>query len=198
MKRIAFARIMQETNALSPVPTTLADFDTSHALAGDALLRAVTDGPEVAGFIKRAELAGFVQAARARRAEIEPIPIISAWASSGGPLSLACFEALEARLIDGLRAAGRVDAVYLALHGAMGVHGVPDCESRLLRSVRDVIGGVPLVVSHDLHANITRARVDACDALVAYQTNPHRDLARNRPARRRDRDRAWRSASSTS
>jgi microcystin degradation protein MlrC len=178
MKRIAFARVMQETNALSPVATTLADFDSSHALAGDALLRAATDGPEVAGFFKRAELAGFIAAARARRAEIEPVPICSAWASSGGPLELACFEALEARLVAGLRAAGRVDAVYLALHGAMGVRGLPDPETRLLRSVRAAIGGVPLVASHDLHGNLTRARVEACDALVAYQTNPHRDHAR--------------------
>ena len=67
MKRIAFARVMQESNALSPVPTTLVDFDTSHSLAGDELLRAATDGPEVKGFFKRAELGGFVQAARARK-----------------------------------------------------------------------------------------------------------------------------------
>jgi microcystin degradation protein MlrC len=37
---------------------------------------------------------------------------------------------------------------------------------------------VPLVISHDLHANLTRARVEAADAIVAYQTNPHRDHAR--------------------
>ncbi len=178
MKRIAFARVMQETNALSPVPTELADFDASHRLVGEELLRAASDGPEVAGFFKRAELAGFVQAARARRSEIEPVPILSAWASSGGPLSPACFDALEARLVEGLRAAGPLDAVYLALHGAMGVLGVADCETRLLRSVRAAVGGVPLVVSHDLHGNLTRARVEACDALVAYQTNPHRDHAR--------------------
>jgi len=60
----------------------------------------------------------------------------------------------------------------------MGVHGVPDPESRLLRAVRSVIGGAPLVVSHDLHGNVTPARVGAADALIAYQTNPHRDHAK--------------------
>jgi microcystin degradation protein MlrC len=34
------------------------------------------------------------------------------------------------------------------------------------------------VLSHDLHGNITRARIAAADAIVAYQTNPHRDHAR--------------------
>lgn len=178
MKRIAYARIQQETNALSPVDTVMHDFESAHYLEGDALLRATTDGPEVAGFFKRAELGGFMQAVRARKAEIEPVPLISAWASSGGPLSRACFEELEARLLDRLRAAGRVDGMYLCLHGAMGARGIADPETRLLRSVRSVIGDVPLVISHDLHGNLTQARVDAVDAIVAYQTNPHRDHAR--------------------
>jgi microcystin degradation protein MlrC len=178
VKRIAFARIAQETNALSPVATTLSDFEGSHYLAGADLLAAASEGPEVPGFFKRAELAGFVRAARDRRAEIEPVPILSAWASPGGPLARDCFEALEARLVEGLRRAGPLDGLYLCLHGAMGVHGIADPETRLVRSARAVIGGAPLVVSHDLHGNVTRARVAAADALVAYQTNPHRDHAR--------------------
>ena len=175
MKKIAFARIAQETNALSPVDTTLADFEGSHYVAGDALLQAVTDGPEVPGFFRRAELGGF---ARACRGVAEPVPVFSAWAPSGGPLSKDCFETLEARLVEGLRAAGPVDAFYFCLHGAMGARGIADPEARLLRAARTVIGGAPLVVSHDLHGNVTRARVELADALVAYQTNPHRDHAR--------------------
>ncbi len=178
MKRIAFARIAQETNALSPVPTVLRDFETSHYLEGDAVLAAAATGPEVPGFFKRAELAGFISAVRDRRSEIEPVPVISAWASSGGSLSLECFETLEDRLVEGLRRSGPLDGMYLCLHGAMGAHGIADPESRLLRSVRRVLGNVPIVVSHDLHGNLTRARVDAADAIVAYQTNPHRDHAK--------------------
>jgi microcystin degradation protein MlrC len=119
-----------------------------------------------------------VRAARARRDDIEPVPLLSAWAVSGGPLSRACFDALEAKLVDGLRRAGRLDALYLCLHGAMGVTGIDDPETQLVRTARDVLGGAPVVVSHDLHANVTRARVDAADAIVAYQTNPHRDHVR--------------------
>ena len=178
MKRIAFARIAQETNALSPVATTLADFQATHYLEGDDVLRAATAGPEVKGFLKRMELAGFLDAARERKAEIEPVPILSAWAMSSGPLAAACLEELEARLIEGLRRAGPLDGMYFCMHGAMGALGIADPESRLLRSVRSVIGGAPLVISHDLHANLTRARVEAADAVVAYQTNPHRDHVR--------------------
>jgi len=178
VKRIAFARFMQETNALSPVPTTLHDFEGSHYVEGDALRRAATDGPEVAGFFRRAELGGFMTAVRERASEIEAVPLLSAWSSSGGPLSPECFETIEARIVDMLRKAGRIDGMYFALHGAMGAIGIADPESRLLRSVRSVIGDVPLVISHDLHANVTRARVELADAIVAYQTNPHRDHAK--------------------
>ena len=178
MKRIAYARIAQESNSLSPIDTMLHDFEGSHYLEGDALLRATTEGPEVPGFFKRAELAGFMQAVRARKTEIEPVPLLSAWASSGGPLSKQCFEELEARLVEKLRGAGSLDGMYFCLHGAMGVRGIADPETRLVRAVRSVIGNTPLVVSHDLHGNVTQARVDAVDALVAYQTNPHRDHAR--------------------
>src|SRR5688572_14843330 len=125
--RLAFARINQETNALSPVATELADFEDSHYLAGDDLLRAVSPGgEEVRGFFKKAELAGFVAACRARKAEVEPVPVLSAWAASSGPLTRACFDALVDRLSDGIRRAGKLDGVYLCLHGATGVTGVRD------------------------------------------------------------------------
>jgi len=181
VKRIAFARIAQETNALSPVTTTLHYFESSHYLEGDALLAAVTAGHEVSGLYRRVELAGFVAAARERRHEIEPVPILSAWSPSSGPVSAECFETLEDRLLEGVRRAHRASplaGMYLCLHGAMGVHGLADPESRLLHGVRAILGGAPLVVSHDLHGNLTRARVEAADAIVAYQTNPHRDHAR--------------------
>lgn len=181
MKRIAFARIAQETNALSPVVTTLRDFEASHFLEGDALLAAIRGGREVSGLYRRVELAGFVAAARERRAEIEPVPIVSAWSPSSGPLSRECFEVLEECLLEGVRRAHRASplaGMYLCLHGAMGVRGVADPECRLIRGVRGILGGAPLVVSHDLHGNVTRGRIAAVDALVAYQTNPHRDHAR--------------------
>lgn len=177
IKRIAFARIMQETNALSPVTTELVDFTMAQFLEGDALMHAAVHGPEVEGYFKRAELAGFMTAARERASEIEAVPLIGAWASSNGPLSASCFETLETRLIQLLREAGPLDGFYFALHGAMGAVGIRDPETRLINAARSVIGDVPIVISHDLHGNITKERVDACTAIVAYQTNPHRDHA---------------------
>lgn len=175
--RIAFARVAQETNALSPVETTLEDFRRTHFVEGEALLQScLPGGDEAPGFTKRAELRGFVDAAReAEGAEVTPIPLFSAWAVPGGPLSRATYDDLVTRLVDGIRRAGDLDGVYLSLHGAMGVTGVRDPESALIRAAREASGGKPVAVTHDLHANITQARIDAADVLIGYRTNPHRD-----------------------
>ncbi|MEZ4302011.1 MAG: M81 family metallopeptidase [Polyangiaceae bacterium] len=177
--RIAFARINQETNALSPVPTTFEDFRSTHLLEGAELAMAVgPKGEEVPQMFRRAELAGFMDAARAHRTNVEPIPLLSAWAVASGPLTRPTFDTLVDKLTTGLKKAGRVDAVYLALHGAMGVTGVRDPEKEILKAAREVVGNVPIVATYDLHTNQTRERIEASDSLQSYQTNPHRDHAR--------------------
>jgi microcystin degradation protein MlrC len=53
-----------------------------------------------------------------------------------------------------------------------------DGEGEILARVRKVIGkDLPLVVSLDLHANVTPQMVEHADALIAYHTNPHVDMA---------------------
>ena len=180
-RRVAYLRLAQETNALSPAPTELADFARTHLVLdpGELARRVRRTGAEVPGFTRNAELSGFARAvARFGRGEVEAVPIASAWAVSGGPLSRSCYAALKGRILAGLAAAGPLDGVYLALHGAMGVEGLVDPESDLLAEVRAAVGpGVKLAASLDLHANLTRGMVEGADVLAGYHTNPHRDHA---------------------
>lgn len=175
MTRIAYGRVAQETNALSPVRTTLADFRAMHYLEGDALARAVSrSGEEAKGFLKKAEIRGFVD--RARRLGVkELVPTLSAWAVPSGPLERACFASLRDELCRRLRGAGKLDGLFLSLHGAMGTIGSDDPESDLLESVRGVVGAIPIVCTLDLHANLSPRRVALTTSLVGYHTNPHRD-----------------------
>jgi microcystin degradation protein MlrC len=81
-------------------------------------------------------------------------------------------------MVEGVRSAGPLDAVYLDLHGAMVTEHFDDGEGEILARVRQVIGkDLPLVVSLDLHANVTPAMVEHADALIAYRTYPHVDMA---------------------
>ena len=175
--RIAYGRIAQETNALSPVLTELSDFEAFHLHRGEALAEiAGPGGDEAPGFLRRAELAGFLDAARADGA-IEAIPTLSAWAVPSGPLSRACFDALVSELEERLRAALPLDGVFLSLHGAMGLFGSHDPETELLTRVRRVVGDIPIAASLDLHANLSAARIATGTLFVGYRTNPHRDHA---------------------
>lgn len=176
--RIAYARIAQESNCFSPVPTTLEDFRRSHWLEGPALARACRpDAHEAEGYLKNAELTGFVDVL-AREPEIEAIPLFSAWAIPGGPLDRTTFDALAAQLEEALRGAGPLDGVLLCLHGAMGAVGTRDPDTALIHAARRGAPGARVAVTHDLHANLTQARVEAADVITVYRTNPHRDQRR--------------------
>lgn len=177
--RIAFARIAQESNALSPVVSTLADFKRTHFLRGQKLLNAVMPkGEEVKGFVKNAEISGFVKAGLAHELEVEFVPLFSAWAVPGGPLSDEDHAWFRNELREGLRSAGALDGVYLSVHGSMNVVSTPEPEADYFADVREVVGdALPFAVTMDLHANLSSLKVDPLTILCAYQTNPHRDHA---------------------
>ena len=104
----------------------------------------------------------------------------TAWAaaSPSAHVTTEAFERIVGKLIENLKAAGPVDGVYLDLHGAMVTEAHDDGEGEILRRVREVVGlRVPVAASLDLHCNFTRAMFAGCDALVAYRTYPHVDMA---------------------
>jgi len=81
-------------------------------------------------------------------------------------------------LLEDLGACGRVDAVYLDLHGAMVAEHIDDADGEVLRRVRNLVGpGVPVVASLDFHANVSQQMATQATALVSYRTYPHIDMA---------------------
>lgn len=175
MKRIAFVRIAQETNGLSPVLTEVESFERTHFLSGQALLDCCARWQtEAKGFLRNAELSGFVRAARTFP-DVEIVPLFSAWAVPGGPLSASAFAWFRAHLVAALEAAGPLDGLFFSMHGAMTAEDHNEPEAVFLADARSVIGEVPIAVSLDLHAHLTPEKVRLGTILAAYRTNPHRD-----------------------
>jgi len=58
----------------------------------------------------------------------------------------------------------------------MVTESTPDGEGTLLARVRAAAPTTPICVTCDLHANLTQAMVDNCDALIGYKTYPHTDM----------------------
>ena len=56
--------------------------------------------------------------------------------------------------------------------------GCDDVEGELLAGIRAQVGSrIPLVVSLDLHANVTKRMVELADAIIGFRTFPHTDFA---------------------
>lgn len=166
MKRIAVGQVLQETNRLNRVPTTLAEFEAWGLATADEVMAEYSHGGELAGFARLPEILG---------ERVEWLGLVRAMAWPGGPLTDGAFGEVMDRLVSPL---GRepVDGVLLSMHGAQCAQSEPDVTGKALAAVRRVVGdGVPVVVTLDLHANITQRMVREADVLVGYHTFPHVD-----------------------
>jgi microcystin degradation protein MlrC len=166
MTRIAVGGLMHESNTFAAARTDLAAFEAGGMETGEGIKKRWGDAHhEVGGFFEAAEAGGF-----------EPVPTFMAWATPAGPLDAGTFAAVTERLLTAIKGAGPVDAVLLALHGAMVADGQDDADGMILARVRDLIGpNRPLVVSLDYHGNVSPLVARASDAIVAYRTYPHID-----------------------
>ncbi len=178
--RIAFGRFMHETNSFSSVDTTLEDFKRTHYVEGEELLKVMNPKEEeVKGFLKNLELSGFHKAVKKHNDKnIETIPLISSWSISGGPVASETFNDYCEKLKEYLINAGKLDAVFFAIHGALGVRGEADPEVRLIKEIRSIVGDIPIAITMDLHANISKDKFESIDIICAYRSNPHWDMAR--------------------
>ena len=172
MTRIAVGGFLHETNTFAPTKATYDDF--VHGGGWPAMAQ----GADVLKVMRNINvgLAGFVEQAEARGWEL--VPTIACAASPCAHVTRDAYERIVKVMVDGIKAAGTLDAVYLDLHGAMVTEHLDDGEGEILARVRKVIGkDLPLVVSLDLHANVTPEMVEHADALIAYRTYPHVDMA---------------------
>ena len=164
--RIAVVGISHESNSFSSSATTLADFGwPPDGSPEEALGRAAQEFTTISGYVEGA-----------RRYGLDLYPTVIAAATPGGPVTDDAFETLAGEVERRLRAAPTIDGVLLALHGAMVVERYPSGDAEIARRVREVVGPeLPVVVSHDFHANVTPEIVAQSRALVSYQENPHVD-----------------------
>jgi microcystin degradation protein MlrC len=169
MKVIA-AQFIFESNTFNPVPAELELFTQRGTWLDDE--PAVRRWCEVAD----SQLAGSLRVLEAAGAEVRPV-LVAMCGTPAGRLSAGCFRTIRETLHERLRAALPADAMVLHLHGAACAVGEDDVEGNLLDMVRTELGFAGrLVVSLDLHANITRRMAACADAFTAYRTMPHTDF----------------------
>jgi microcystin degradation protein MlrC len=171
-KIIAVGGMQHETNTFAPHLAPYAAFERADSwpglTAGEGLFETM------AGL--NIPLSGFIEQARQGGHELQPLCWCSAEPSSY--VTADAFSRVADMMCASLRELERLDAVYLDLHGAMVTEQHEDGEGELLRRVRAIVGpDVPIVISLDLHANVTAAMLEYSDAMTIYRTYPHLDMA---------------------
>ncbi|WP_233888464.1 M81 family metallopeptidase [Paraburkholderia flagellata] len=168
--KILIAGFQHETNTFAPTKASYQSFVQGEGfppLTRGADVLSLRDVNVPAG--------GFIQAAEAAGHTL--VPVIWAGASASAHVTEDAFERIAGEIVDAVRRGG-FDAIYLDLHGAMVAEHLDDGEGALLARVRAIVGSdMPVVVSLDLHANVTEQMFTHADAMVAYRTYPHVDMA---------------------
>ena len=164
MYKIVIASFLQETNTFSPNKTTLSDFNFSEG--NDFYLNALKEKTEVKGFISIL-----------KKEKVKIIPLMGGWAVSSGKIKKKDFKIIINKFLLSIKKIKKFDGLLLALHGSCAAEGCDSVDSYLIEKIRNIIGNkIPIMISLDLHANITRSMQKNTNAIVGYKTCPHTDI----------------------
>jgi len=165
-KRVGIAGFMHESNTFASTKTDRKHFEEAYCHRGEALVPVWKEAHhELGGFIEGCASAG-----------LEGVPLMAAWATPGGIVTDAAYESILADLLEEIAAAGPLDGLLLALHGAMVTESRDDADGETLERVRALLGpAVPIVLSLDMHGNVSPPMAAIPDVTVAYRTYPHVD-----------------------
>jgi microcystin degradation protein MlrC len=169
--RLLSIGLCHETNTFATRTTSLADFVL--ASGGDASFPAEPIAGRFAGTgtIHGGYLAGAAQ----RGVTLEPL--FFAQATPGGLVEDSAYRSMKGEILSRLARALPADGVLLDLHGAMVTQSEEDPEGDLAEAVRQLVGPkLPVIMTLDLHANVTARMARHVNAIIIFDTYPHCDM----------------------
>jgi len=166
---IGVAGISHESNSFNIKKTELEDFNVTLGESQQERAKRF-----FAGSTAKTTSAGYIEGAKQFGLELYPTLVTSA--TPRGPVTDIAFNAMMNEIITGLKAGPKLQGILLNLHGAMVVESYPSGDEEIVRRVRNAFGSsMPIVVTHDFHANITPKMIELCNVLITFKENPHLD-----------------------
>lgn len=164
--RFLIGRIQHETNTFSNVLTDESSFRLWDWDIGEEVVR---KNRGVHNFI-----GGMID--KAIEIGVEVTPVFSAYAYPSGIITAQTYETLKNTLINQIKKTKDYDAIILSLHGAGVSEAAEDFEGSILVEVQSIIEKhIPVIVTLDLHANMTEKIVRNADAILGNHLYPHTD-----------------------
>ena len=168
--RVGIAALMHESNTFVVTPTTRQRFEEDLYLKGTDVARQLRKSHH--------EIGGFFEGLSQANGDIpcDAVPLAVFRATPSGVLRAGLLDQLVDELLEEIRGAGTLDGLLLAVHGAAVAEDHRDADGYWLGRIRNELNrSLPIIATLDAHANLSQAMVSACDALIAYRTNPHLD-----------------------
>lgn len=168
--RIGILALLHESNTFISQPTTLDHFRSDLFLHGEAIPAHFSSSHH--------EIGGFLSAltAESLKQPLDIVPLVAFRATPGGPITEDAFRYLVSSITASIASQPPLDGLLIAAHGAAVAESFADADGYWLEKVRHQLGSeIPIIATLDAHANLSPKMVRACDALIAYRTNPHLD-----------------------
>ncbi len=163
---VAMFGFLHESNTFLKAKTQYEDFRRVSLTRGSSMLERWSGA--------RHELGGMI--AGCAESALKIVGGMAGLALPSGTITAEAYERIATELIETLQEALPLDGLLVALHGATVSEHYPDADGELLRRIRQIVGPtLPMVVTLDLHANISPAMAKLSTALIVYRTNPHLD-----------------------
>ncbi len=169
--RVAALGLHHETNTFSSFPTTYETFSTSSygGIWRDSEIEhhQRASHSTFAGYFQAADEFGF-----------DLVPLLFAVNDPSGTITRDAFDRVVDEMMRLLTERGPWDGVLLNQMGAAVSEDFPDVDGEVAARTRAVVGpDVPVVMTLDLHANLSQKMAEHTQAIVVYRTNPHMDAS---------------------
>ena len=166
--RVGLISLIHESNTFFRKKTDMAMFEANGIVSGESMRARFAGGNhENSGFFAVLDAEG-----------VEAVPIFHASTTPSGTITAATCQALERQIFERLEQAGPLDGFLVDPHGANAGEGdeFRDPDGHWLTELRARAGqDIPIVCTLDPHANLSQRMIAACDATIAYRSNPHLD-----------------------
>ena len=163
---ILTAEFLHETNTFSCIETDRQAFHDCYFLVGaDAIDERGEQNTQLAGFLEIGQ-----------KYDWQLTHVLSAAAGPSGKVTTAAYNWIVDPIIDAAKS-DHYDGILLGLHGAMVTASCDDGEGELLQRLRAVVGHtIPIAITLDLHANVSRKMCELANIIVSFKTYPHIDM----------------------
>jgi microcystin degradation protein MlrC len=164
--KVTLLGFLHESNTFLSAATRYEDFARASLTHDDAMLKRWTGAHH--------ELGGMI--AGCGEARLTVAGGMATFAIPSGTIEAEAYEQLAGELIAALTRTFPVQGLLVALHGATVSEKYPDADGEMLRRIREVTGpDLPIIVTLDLHANISAGMIRNSNAIICYRSNPHLD-----------------------